>query len=124
MARYVRDDKGFDLLAISSEVHGFAHEVGEFYADVLRSIAPVGTPPQDKHPGLYKASIETDTEIVHLPYGPRWAADIVAPVPYATVLEVGSATVPNPPRPLTRLLDIVDAADPNVVRKAARKREG
>ncbi len=119
----MRDDKGFDLLAVSPEVHRYAHDVAEFYKDVVKSYAPVGGK-GDPHPGLYRDSLDADTQIVELPYGPRWAAVIVAPVPYATVLEVGSATVPNPPRPLTKLLDIVDAADPNVARKAARKREG
>lgn len=121
MARYVWDKKGFDALATSEEVHRLAHEVGDGYLEVVRSYAPMGDPSGDPHSGLYKASLDADTTIVHLPLGPRWAAVIAAHTSYATWLERGSKTVPNPPRPLTKLLDIVDAADPNEERKAARK---
>lgn len=124
MARYVRNKIGFDHLATGEEVHRFAGEVGEVYSDVLRDIAPIGKPPRDPHPGLYKASIGSGTAIVALPQGPRWAATISAHVRYAAALEYGSVSVPDPPRPLTKLLDIVDAADPNTARKAARRREG
>lgn len=121
MARYVRDKKGFDALATSGEVRRLAVDVGTGYLDVVRSYAPVGTPPDDPHPGLYRDSLDADTEIVHLPHGPRWAAVIGAHTWYATWLERGAKTVPDPPRPLTTLLDIVDAADPNEERKAARR---
>lgn len=124
MARYSRDKKGFDLLATSEEVRHFVNEVGTVYLGVLRSYAPEGTPPRDPHPGLYKASLDATTEVVELPLGPRWAAVIGAHTRYSAALEYGSKSVPNPPRPLTRLLDIVDAADPNEARKGARKRLG
>src|SRR5437764_12699127 len=122
MARYVRNKAGFDALATSEQVRHYAREVGDFYLAVVKSYAPVAPPPRDPDPGLYRDSLDVDTEIVHLPLGPRWAAIIAAHTRYAAALEYGAKDVPNPPRPLTKLLDIVDTADPNVARKAARKR--
>lgn len=53
-------------------------------AEAARAIAPVGTPPKDPHPGLYRSSI---TVRGRSRMGDRYGVILTATVPYAQRLE-------------------------------------
>jgi len=105
MGRYKPNKAGFTRLATGRTVRQHMLEIGEYWAAELRASAP------HVH-GNYANSITVQAVIVEVKKLPRVGAQITAGVDYASVLEHGSAHVRNPPRPMTKLLDRIRAADP------------
>lgn len=115
MAVYQPNEAGFTLLATSPKVRKHMLFIGEYWASELRVVAPRGV---DSNVYKYADSITVDSLIVEIGREkklPRGAAQITANVPYASVLEVGAKDkFVNPPRPMTKLLDRMQAADPEL----------
>jgi hypothetical protein len=115
MARYEPDYAGFTKLATSRRVSThMTHVVGRYWAEELRALAPTLF---ERNTGEYVRSITVEAAEVEIKGLPRAAAIIAANVPYATVLETGSKDILVPPRPLTKLLDRIEDADPGQARK-------
>lgn len=85
--------------------------VGEYWANDLRAAAPRGPS------GDYANSITVHSVTEEVNGLSRVGVQITANVLYAAILEVGAKHIPNPPRPLTKLLDRIQAADPNSRKK-------
>lgn len=122
MARYERNHRGMDQLGTSRRVAAHMRRVGGMWKEKLEATAPRET-------GEYIRSLSVDNEIVTIRDDrgramPRWAVNINATARYAAALEYGSADVPSPPRPLTKLLDEINAADPNRGRQSRRRARG
>lgn len=60
----------------------------EYGVEYAQSIAPVGQPPDDAHPGLYRDSIHVVQAGLGGRKRDRVQVDVVADVPYAAVVEV------------------------------------
>lgn len=73
---------------IGDEARALCTEAAEWGAQYARSIAPVGRPPEDRHPGAYRDSIRVVQAGLGGPRHDRVRVDIVADVPYAAFLEV------------------------------------
>lgn len=73
------------------EVLRQAAEKGKAYAE---SIAPVGDPRTDPHPGEYKASFEVNVQSHGGLHGDRAAAQVVNTSEYAAALEWGNGAHP------------------------------
>jgi hypothetical protein len=81
MARFKLDREGLAELEQSVRLGDYADSI----AAEAKLIAPVGTPPDDEHPGAYKASIRAVGEFVY-------AGNDVAY--YAFMLEYGTVDTP------------------------------
>lgn len=121
MGRYVPNQAGFNRLATSQRMRKIMKKLGESGAEFVRGIAPRG---QGPGAGDYADSVTARTYIalVGKKKLPRAAVRIAVSVPYAKYHETGAKRIPHPTRPLTRLKDILDAADPNL--KRGRKAGG
>jgi hypothetical protein len=107
MGVYQPDEKGFTELALGPKMHEFIMAAGEHWAAELRASAP-RDPPENE----YVNSITVEAVPVFIKGRARVAAEIKANVLYAAILEVGSKHIQDPPRPMTKLLDRIQAADP------------
>jgi hypothetical protein len=105
MAVYQPDSEGWDALANGEQVKEHMLVVGKTWAEDLRAEAPRDT-------GRYAEHITVHLDTVRVARHRRPAAVITADTPYAAILEVGTHGMTDPPRPLTKLLDRIDAADP------------
>lgn len=105
MGRYVASDSGWNAWATGEDMERFIRARGEEWADRLKQI--VG-----RRTGTYVRSIQVTTHNSLIRSKPRVAARITATARYAAALEYGNSRMPNPPKPLTRLLDEMQAADP------------
>lgn len=106
MGAYKPDAKGFTELALGRGVRAHMLLVGEYWARKPRTFRPVGGT------GEYADSVTVEAVTVSVRGRPRIGVEIAANVSYAAALEVGNAHDPNPPRPLSKLLDHIRAADP------------
>lgn len=106
MAVYQPDRKGFTQLATSRRVAKHMRFVGEHWAAELRQFRPPGGT------GDYADSVTVEPVTVSINGLPRAAVEIAANTPYAAILEIGSHDIDVPPRPLTKLLDRIEDADP------------
>jgi hypothetical protein len=90
--RYVPDYNGLNPWLVGPEARALCTAAAEEAAVFARSIAPVGTPPDDEHPGRYRDSIHVDATPAVIPARGRFAARaavaVVAEAPYSTVIEV------------------------------------
>lgn len=90
--RYQPDYKGMDPWFVSPEAHALCVRGAEEAAAFARSIAPVGQPPDDRHPGFYRDSIHVDRTPRIIPrrgrFSARTSAAVVADAPYSAVIEV------------------------------------
>lgn len=115
MAVYQPNSQGFTRLATSRRVsRHMVGVVGAHWADELRGLAPSLF---DRNTGGYVRSITVRPTVVTINGLPRAAVEIAANAPYAAILEIGSHDIDVPPRPLTRLLDRIEDADPGQARK-------
>ena len=85
--RYEPDHEGVGMLMKSGEMQEMLRVVAERGAEYARSIAPVGKPPGDPHPGEYLASFRVETT----PDAPSWhdraAALLINDSPHAVYVE-------------------------------------
>lgn len=90
--RYQPDYKGLHPWLLSGEAHALCVRAAEEVAVYARSIAPVGSPPDDEHPGRYRDSIHVDTTPRVIPargrFAARTCAAVVADVEWAATVEV------------------------------------
>ncbi|MBB1153518.1 HK97 gp10 family phage protein [Amycolatopsis dendrobii] len=115
MARYEPDSAGFTRLATSRRVsRHMTGVVGRYWADELRALAPTLF---HRNTGEYIDSITVEPTVVEINGLPRAAVIIAANTRYAAILEIGSKDIDVPPRPLTKLLDRIEDADPGQARK-------
>jgi hypothetical protein len=115
MGVYQPDAAGFTRLATSRRVsQHMTQVVGRYWADELRALAPTLF---KRNTGEYVDSITVSAITVTINGLPRAAVEIAANTPYAAILEIGSADILVPPRPLTKLLDRIEDADPGQARK-------
>jgi hypothetical protein len=105
MGTYLPSSAGFTRLACALTVSSHMRRIGKHWARELRATAPRGPT------GDYAANITVHTLTVGR--RPRAAVQITANAPYSAILEVGSKHIQDPPRPMTKLLDRIQAADPN-----------
>jgi hypothetical protein len=66
--------------------------VAEQGVEIARGLAPVGKPPDDKHPGRYRDSIRVVQAGLGGPKRDRVRVDILAAVPYARAVETRAST--------------------------------
>ena len=83
--RYVPDHHGLGEVLLSPEMYAALEAAGERAANFARANAPVGQPPDDPHPGRYRASIRVERATSFK--GKRAAVHVIADVPYAQRLE-------------------------------------
>lgn len=115
MARYEPSYTGFSKLATSRRVSThMTHVVGRYWAEELRALAPTLF---KENTGDYGRSVTVEAIDLVIAGLPRAAARIAVNVSYATVLETGSKDILVPPRPLTKILDRIEDADPGQARK-------
>lgn len=96
MATYKPNRVQFGRLMKSDGVSRFVRHEAEKLAEHLRSTAPRVT-------GEYASNFKVSSG-VDIRKRDRAAAFVINDSPYATVLEVGSARIKNPPAPLTNAL--------------------
>lgn len=85
---YVRSRDGLRDWFVGVEARGLCTEAAEWAADYARSIAPVGKPPDDRHPGAYRDSISVVQAGIRRGKIDRAEVHVVAEVPYAAALEL------------------------------------
>ncbi|MEU5259019.1 HK97 gp10 family phage protein [Amycolatopsis sp. NPDC021455] len=105
MGKYVPNRAGFTRLATGRKVRQHMLEIGEYWATELRASAPHDT-------GAYASNITVHAITAEVKGLPRAGVQITARVSYASALEHGNTHIKNPPRPMTKLLDRIRAADP------------
>ncbi|MGW2514695.1 hypothetical protein ACWC0A_36025 [Streptomyces scopuliridis] len=80
---------------------------------VAQSIAPVGDPAEDRHPGLYKASFTVVPHTKNVPFRGkprlRTGARLLNTAPHAAIVEFGNGRTPRY-AVLSRAREIVEAA--------------
>jgi hypothetical protein len=119
MGIYKPNSVEFNRLAHSPRLKKHMLAIGEYWANELRASAPRGKT-GEVDATHYADSI--DVVAVTVLIGKmfplfRVGAQITANVPYAAILEVGAKHIPNPPRPMTKLLDRMQAADPKKAKR-------
>lgn len=90
------------FLRTSPDLQAAMLKAAEDGVETMRPLMPVGTPPDDKHPGLYRESLHA--EIGTGPKEDRVGARIVAGAPYAAAIEWGNKNV-NAQHPLLHAMD-------------------
>lgn len=89
---YKPDRAGMDPWFVSPEAHALCLPTARAAADYAKTIAPVGQPPDDKHPGFYRDSIHVDRTPRVIPrrgqFSARVSVTVVADAPYSAVIEV------------------------------------
>jgi hypothetical protein len=95
---YKPDRIGMDPWFVSVEARILCRRAAESAVTFARSIAPVGQPPDDQHPGRYRDSIHIDPRVYLVPKRGRFSARVAVRVvadargdgdtSYAAVLEV------------------------------------
>jgi hypothetical protein len=89
VVRYDPSYTGLRGFLLSAEARELCAQAAEWGAEYARAIAPVGAPPDDRHPGAYRDSIHVaQTGELGGRNQDRVRVDVVADVPYAAVLEV------------------------------------
>lgn len=94
MARYTYrpDHRGLNPWLLSGEAHALCVRAAGQAVVYAKSVAPVGSPPDDEHPGAYRDSIHVDPTPRVIPargrFAARTSATVVADVAYAAVIEV------------------------------------
>lgn len=113
MARYRPNHREFAKFMNSDGPQDAAKTLAEHGADDLRRRA-THHPGEDQSPH-YVQSIRVDVGHVGRFRGSeaRAAAFLVADVEYASLLEVGSKRIKNPPRWMTQTLNYLRSLDPN-----------
>jgi hypothetical protein len=86
-ARYEPDHEGTGMLMMSDGMREMLRMVAERGADYARSIAPVGKPPGDPHPGEYLASFRVEVVTPAPSWDDRPAALIVNDSGHAAYVE-------------------------------------
>jgi hypothetical protein len=90
VAEYVTDHMGMRAMLKSPGIEAALFRVGESVASHARSIAPVGSPPDDMHPGLYRDSFSVRAEN----RADRAQVMVVNSAPYAALIEYGTSRMP------------------------------
>lgn len=94
-------------------------EVVAFALETLREKSPVGTAPQDPHPGLYRASHMLFVNGRNVPDATGWTPPatihISNPVPYARKIEIGHMRMSVPPNVYEQAQQVVAARYGNQV---------
>lgn len=86
------DEEGFgEFLRSSPELQAAMLAAAEDGVSAMRPHLPVGTPPDDTHPGKYRDSLHA--EVGTGPKEDRVGARIVADVDYAAAIEWGNKNV-------------------------------
>lgn len=81
---FVGEPEGLEAWLKGPEAELVARMKAQEVAEIARAIAPVGQPPEDVHPGLYRSSIEVGPPMVT---GDRVGVPVIAAVPYAAKVE-------------------------------------
>ena len=87
MTSYRGDYKGLGQIMCSAEMQELVRQAGLGAMSFAVGIAPVGTPPRDKHPGEYKASFELQVSERGGPKKDRAEAVLVNTADYAADVE-------------------------------------
>ncbi|GAA0632179.1 hypothetical protein GCM10010174_61480 [Kutzneria viridogrisea] len=85
---YLPNFTGLRGWLVGDEARALCTEAAEAGVEYARAIAPVGTPPDDRHPGAYRDSIRVVQAGLGGRNRDRVQVDIVADVVYAAALEV------------------------------------
>lgn len=103
--KFTIDKEGFgELLRTSPELQAAMLKAAEDGVQAIRPHLPIGTPPDDTHPGRYRESLHA--EIGTGPKEDRVGARIVAGAPYAAAIEWGNKNV-NAQHPLANAIDLL-----------------
>jgi hypothetical protein len=110
--RFQPNRTGMTELAKSERLQAHLLTVGEHWATRLREIAPYS----GRHKQHYRDHIEVEIGDCTVPRlqaeYPRKSVFVVARVDWAAAVEYGNKATPNPSRPLHKILDEAQAADP------------
>lgn len=85
---YVPSYTGLRAWFVGPEARALCTHVAEQGAQIARALAPTGKPPDDRHPGRYRASIRAVQAGTGGRKNDRCRVDILAAVPYAAFLEL------------------------------------
>lgn len=102
MAKYYPNNVEFARFIKSDEIGSFIKGQADRLAAHLRATAPRSNRPNKTDIYANHFRVETGLDVMR---GDRSAAFVINDSPYATVLEVGSARITNPPQPMTKVLD-------------------
>lgn len=91
----------FGELLRGAEMKAYLEQKAEDVAKAARQLAPVGTPPEDTHPGLYRDSFEVDSGLEPS----RAFGRVTNTAPYAAAVEYGNGRI-QAHHVLSRALDI------------------
>lgn len=111
-----RDHVGFDRLATGVGVEKHMRFVGDHWRGVLHTRLPAAF---TESTGAYADSLDVSLHIREIGGLRRTGARLNARVRYAAALEYGHVDNPDPPAPLTKLLDVARRRDPQNGRKRA-----
>lgn len=92
--RYKASYAGTSALMNGPEMQEMLRGIAEKGKTYAESIAPVGVPPEDRHPGEYKTSFEVQVRSHGGVHGDRAEAKIVNTAVYAAALEWGNGAFP------------------------------
>lgn len=92
--KYKPSYPGLRALMNGPEMQAMLRQVAEKGKTYAESISPVGVPPEDRHPGEYKASFAVDARANGGVHGDRAEAKIVNTSVYAAALEWGNGAYP------------------------------
>jgi hypothetical protein len=86
---WVTDHAGMRAMLKSAAIEAVLSRAANNIAGFARSIAPVGSPPDDEHPGLYRDSFSVE------PHSrpDRAEVDVINSAPYAAFIEFGTSTL-------------------------------
>ena len=90
MSSFQASYKGIGELLRSDEMLAEMERRGKKMLELARAIAPVGTPPDDKHPGAYKESLKLELSKRGGARRDRAEVQLIADVPYAFQIEHGT----------------------------------
>lgn len=95
MGNFKPNRAGIGAMLRGPELQGLMREKAEKIAAAARSMAPVGKPPEDKHPGMYRDSFEVSSGVTTDVQGNQRAyGRVTNTAPHAAAVEWGNSRSP------------------------------